>query len=64
MANTTGNQLRKWREGKKYTKEHVALMLGVTRSSVLYWETGLRRPKPKQAKRIESLTSIPWTAWF
>lgn len=54
--------IRKWRKKSKTTQEQLAELVGSSKSYVSQIESGIRRPSPELAKRIEAVTNGEVTA--
>ncbi|MCL6455094.1 MAG: helix-turn-helix transcriptional regulator [Alicyclobacillus sp.] len=57
-----GERLRRAREKKKLTQEHIAKYLGITRPAYTQYESGLRKPDPDTLAKLATLfdVSVDW----
>lgn len=56
--------LEQRRKALGLTQTELAEKCGVSRISILRYETGLRTPSVTTAKRLASILGIPWTAFY
>lgn len=49
-------KLKEYRDKKGYTLAEMAIVLGVGKSMIFYWENGKRIPRPKNMMLIERHT--------
>jgi putative transcriptional regulator len=56
--------LRKIRDEKRLTQEHVAQASGIRRASYTMIENGVRNPSVEVAKRIAFILDFDWTIFF
>jgi transcriptional regulator with XRE-family HTH domain len=65
------NPLRKKREEVKASKDHAAVLMGISVSTIKTWESGAHMPSQPSMKRIARFLELPvsgsralWDAWW
>lgn len=53
-----------YRKAKGLTQREVAEILNVTLATYSFYEQGLRRPSPKNAKQIGKIFGFDWTKFY
>lgn len=56
--------LRKKREEKNISQEHLARLVGVQRQSISNIECGLAKPSVENAKKIGEILGFDWTEFY
>lgn len=59
MANTIGQQIRKYRKEKGMTQKQLADLLDTTQQNLAQYENGKRNPKIETLKKIARALEIP-----
>ena len=53
-----------YRKAKGLTQQDIAEILNVNINTYSFYEQGLRRPSPKNAKRIAQILDFDWTKFY
>lgn len=54
-----GNNIKKYRKLNKLTQEELAEKVGMSKTTIVFWEKGTREPQNKELKKLSELFGVP-----
>ena len=54
-----GNNIKKYRKLNKLTQEELAEKVGMSKTTIVFWEKGTREPQNRELKKLSELFDVP-----